>query len=127
MPTEISSIVRLGNARTSTRADDGRAAKPVEEVRQELPSGGKELPPEDGRTADISAEQVDKIVENLNHKVQDIRRELHFTFNAESGRTVISVVDSETKEIIRQIPPEEVVSLAEHFNEHSGLLMSAKV
>jgi flagellar protein FlaG len=50
-------------------------------------------------------------VGQLNELVQAIRRELEFSVDEQSGRTVITVVDAETREVIRQIPPEEVLTL----------------
>jgi flagellar protein FlaG len=38
-----------------------------------------------------------------------------------SGRTVITVKDSETEEIIRQIPPESALALASFLRSEGGL------
>lgn len=125
MPTEISTVVRPAVEQLSAGTDSKAAATPVPETRQILPEGGNTVP-DNSSSSKVSNDQVDQIVEELNVKVQDIRRELHFQVNAESGQTIISVVDSETQEVIRQIPPEEVVALAEHLEKHSGILMSAR-
>jgi len=58
---------------------------------------------------------------------QNIRRNLVFSEDSSSGRTVVSVVDSETGEIIRQIPPEQVVRIAESLGELRGLLVGERV
>lgn len=57
----------------------------------------------------------------LIHAVQAINQtdlmgsgnELSFTLDRESGRAVIRVVDSDTKEVIQQVPPEYVLRMAE--------------
>jgi len=126
MPTEISTVARSTVDQLTASNGGKTAAIPDPETRQVLPGGGNTVP-ENPSSSDVSNYQVDQIVEDLNVKVQDIRRELHFSVNAESGQTIISVVDSETQKVIRQIPPEEVVALAEHFEQHSGIFMSAKV
>ena len=46
-----------------------------------------------------------------------------FRIDDNSGRTVITVIDQETDEIIRQIPPEEVLHLVNHFRGEIGLIM----
>lgn len=125
MPTEISTVVRPAVEQLSAGTDSKAAAIPVPDTRQVLPEGGNTVP-DNSSSSKVSNDQVDQIVEELNVKVQDIRRELHFQVNAESGQTIISVVDTETQEVIRQIPPEEVVALAEHLEKHSGILMSAR-
>ena len=64
------------------------------------------------------AENVEQQVDQLNDAIQDIRRELHFTVDEGTGRTIIKVIDSATQEIVRQIPAEEVVALLEHLQYH---------
>ncbi len=41
------------------------------------------------------------------------KSELTFTFDRQTRRTVMKIVDKETQEVIRQIPPEYVLRLAE--------------
>ena len=72
-----------------------------------------------------SAEQVEKIVSKLNSQALASNHTLRFTVNEESGKAVISVVDRETDEVIRQIPPESALKIAEAFAAvTSGSLLS---
>lgn len=98
----------------------------VERARNEqpLPDSGKTLPPEE--TEKVTQEKISEAVSNLNDYVQAIRRELKFSIDEDSGRTVITVVDSETKEVIRQIPPEEVLSLSQHLGDKGGAILIAE-
>ena len=43
--------------------------------------------------------------------------------NNDSDQLVVKVVDSETNEVIRQIPPEELMQLTKHLNELRGNLV----
>lgn len=56
---------------------------------------------------------LEAAVSKLNDYVQSIRRTLSFSIEESTGRTVIKVYDAETEELIRQIPPEETIRLAE--------------
>lgn len=70
----------------------------------------------------MSGAELDQAVEELNNVVQNIRRELNFSVDKDSGRTVIRVTDSATQEVIREIPSEEVLNLIAHLKEFdSGL------
>lgn len=62
-------------------------------------------------------------VSNLNDFVQNISRDLQFSVHKESGRTVVTVIDSETEEVIRKIPSDEVLKIAESLENLSGLLL----
>ena len=72
-----------------------------------------------------SAEVIQKNVQQINAKVQNIQRDLHFSVDDESGRTIIRVIDSETKEIIRIIPPEDINGIAQRLTDSSGVLFNS--
>jgi flagellar protein FlaG len=74
----------------------------------------------------IEEPELVQAVNRLNDLVQTIRRELKFTVDEQSGRTVIKVIDTETDEVIRQIPPEEVLSLISHFRDLEGGLLQVQ-
>ena len=68
-------------------------------------------------------ENIRESVGQLNEAVQNIRRELHFTVDDYTGKTIIRVIDSSTQEVVRQIPAEEVLALLTHMREHDPRLM----
>jgi len=90
-----------------------------------LSPGGNGLPENADDKTPISDDKVAKAVSNLNDYVQVIRRELQFRVDEATGRTVVTVLDAETHEVIRQIPREEVLALARHLGStEKGLLFS---
>jgi len=62
------------------------------------------------------SQDLQKAVEKINSFVQSFQRDLQFKIEESTGRAVITVLDSETKEVIRQIPPKEVLSIAKTLN-----------
>jgi flagellar protein FlaG len=69
---------------------------------------------------------VDRAVERLNEVMVSRRRSLRFNVDEGSGRTVITVINASTNEIVRQIPPEELLQLA-HNLETFGSVIDARV
>ena len=68
---------------------------------------------------------------NITDYVQSISRDLQFKIDEHVGSTVVTVLDHETQEVIRQIPSEEVVAMARHIAEQApdpvkGLLMNGE-
>ena len=63
------------------------------------------------------------MVSRLNDYVQNIQRTLSFSVSEDTGRTVIKVYDSETDELIRQIPPEDTIKLAAAIEEQVSSLL----
>jgi flagellar protein FlaG len=75
----------------------------------------QEAPPAQPTAPD--ADQLQGAVSKLNDFVQSYQRKLSFSVSAETGRTIITVYDAETDELIRQIPPEETIKLAELIDD----------
>lgn len=73
----------------------------------------------------ISVEAMGKAVKQINDLLRDRQRELEFSIDEGSGRTVVKVIHSETGEVIRQLPPDVVLQVADAFTEGSASLMEA--
>ena len=67
----------------------------------------------------------EKIVE-INSHLQIVNRNLQFNVDEESGYTVVKVINSETDELVRQIPSEEILNARNAINEFKGLLLETK-
>jgi flagellar protein FlaG len=68
-------------------------------------------------------------IDHLNTNIQRLDRNLVFSLDKDSGDVVVKVVDSETHEVIRQIPNEDVLALARHIKQyeldhHVGLMQA---
>ncbi len=116
MASEISSIASI-----RALSDAAKNSRPVAQTElanvpasggEALPPKGKELPAKVADSAEIS-----KAVTEINEIVQSIQRDLSFNLDEDSGKTVIRVVDTESGELIRQIPSEEVLAIASHLRE----------
>jgi len=64
----------------------------------------------------VSQESIIEALEKVNQYAQSIQRELHFSLDEEAGRTVVTVLDSQSKKVIRQIPDEVFLELARNLN-----------
>ncbi|WP_369773819.1 flagellar protein FlaG [Thioalkalivibrio sp. ALE11] len=69
----------------------------------------------------VEASDLEPVVESINAYLQNSQRTLEFSVDDSTGRTVITVMDGESDEIIRQIPPEQMLALAEHFENERAL------
>jgi len=60
-------------------------------------------------------EKVQAAVAQMNEYIQSTQRDLSFSYDAESGETIVRVLDRNTQEIIRQIPNEIFLRLAQQM------------
>ena len=71
-----------------------------------------------------SREQLNKAVSELNQSSQIKTQGIEFSIDEDSQRTVVKVIDQETKEVLRQIPTREALELAKTFDSAKGSLIS---
>jgi len=93
--------------------------------------------PDPQEIAQKSAEKIEEAqkmleeaVSNINEYTQNIQRSLQFTISENDGRTIIKVINSETNEIVRMIPPDETIKISQNLGSltgNEGLLFQAKV
>ena len=111
MANEITSIASIsassGVAKNSRQVAKTDVATLPGKGGQALPSTGKELPAQA-----VDSARISEAVSQINVIVQSIQRDLSFNLDEESGQTIIRVVDSESGELIRQIPSEEALAIA---------------
>ncbi len=76
--------------------------------------------------AEASRDQVESAVSTIQEFVQSVRRNINFSVEDTSGRVVVKVTDSNSGDVIRQIPSEEALQLAESLEEVRSLLFKAE-
>lgn len=77
--------------------------------------------------AAISDIQLKGAIDAANEYIKPINSAVQFSMDKDSGSTVIKVMDTATKEVIRQIPSEEMLAIAKALNHIQGLLIKQKV
>ncbi len=126
-PTQLTTVVVTRSASSAGATKEAPS----------LPSGGKDLPvetdkPVDGVTKsesivskkdydEIVSEQIQQAVSDINEYVQSVQRDIHFSIDEDSGKTIIRVRDQESGELIRQIPEDIFLNLAQKLKENQTL------
>lgn len=115
--TDSARAVVTEGSRTEAAPTTGKPAR-------EGQGGGKALPPESnpanstGASDRVSGQnpRVERAIAKLNDYVQSIQRDLKFRVDEDLGRPVVTVVDRSTQKVIRQIPNETAIRLAQNLN-----------
>ena len=92
------------------------AAKPAKPAKPAEPAPkGTE-----GWLVDESAKTLETAVKEVSALLQTVQSNLVFQVDESSGHTFFKVVDAETKEVIRQVPSEEIMAMARKLREVSN-------
>ena len=60
---------------------------------------------------------------DINKAMQFMSRELEFSVDTDSQRTVVKIIDQQTKEVIRQMPTAEALEIGKALEKVQGLLI----
>ncbi|MBO8129203.1 MAG: flagellar protein FlaG [Peptococcaceae bacterium] len=72
-------------------------------------------------------EQLVKALEKLTRTAYIFDRMFHFLIHKESERVMVQIIDRETEEVIKEIPPEKILDIVARIQELVGLLIDEKV
>lgn len=81
-----------------------------------LPQQGEVLP-QKASAKPVKDVELREAVSQINGYVQSVQRDLSFSVDEGSGRSVIKVIDRDSGETVRQIPSEEVLALASYLKD----------
>ncbi|ABR89058.1 FlaG flagellar protein [Janthinobacterium sp. Marseille] len=70
--------------------------------------------------------QVGQALQSINKALQGLSSNLEFTVDSDSNRTIVKVVDQQTKEVIRQMPSLEAIEISKALDKLQGLLVKQK-
>ncbi len=129
MPTEVTTETRHTLSRVAENSRVQQRHEVIEanrtDARQGLSINKQSVPPA-RESSQPSNQQLTQAADNMNKHVQSLKRDLHFSVDADTGETIIRVVDSESQKTIRTIPSDEFLSMSQQLNQSVGMLLNAR-
>ncbi|ARD23224.1 Flagellin protein FlaG [Shewanella japonica] len=71
-------------------------------------------------------QELAEVTDDLNDMASIMRKGLAFKVDDDSGKNVISVMDIDSGDVIRQIPNEEALELSKKLAEVAGILLNTE-
>jgi flagellar protein FlaG len=69
---------------------------------------------------------VHAIIGELNNALKVITTRVAFSVDKTTGKTVVKIIDEDSEQVIRQIPPEQMLRIAQRITELLGLLVDER-
>ncbi|MBA3034111.1 MAG: flagellar protein FlaG [Gammaproteobacteria bacterium] len=114
----ITSVGNFGSSTPQPAAPQGgapaqQAARPEVQLQAPQPS---QPPPERAK--------IEQVVKELKQLVDPVvANGLDFSIDDSTGKSIVRITDNETGELIRQIPSEEMLAIAQSLDRMQGLLL----
>jgi len=112
----ITNVALLASTVENNRSSSSNSTEKVAVQRQSFAVDVAEVETQDV-DVELSQEALEKVVSQLNAYIQNTQRDVDFSVDDATGRVVVRVIDSESEEVIRQIPSEEMLAISRHLVE----------
>ncbi len=76
--------------------------------------------------AQQQSEQLKKAIAEMNRKINNSNEEAVFGVHEDTNRIMIKIMDKETKEVIKEFPPEKTLDMIARIWEMAGILVDEK-
>jgi len=74
----------------------------------------------------ISDKAIIQAIEKANKSLDGIQHKFQYSVHEKTGQIMVKVINSETDEVIREIPNEKVIDMIAKFQEINGLTIDEK-
>lgn len=134
--TSMAGASRKPASSTLVKSESVSDASPVE--RKESPASPETAQSVQTDTKALEKEQLEEVKRKVAEAIPKVReimqknqRSLDFEVAEKENRVIITVIDKETEKVIRQIPPEDVIQIADAIEQgmtppSGGLLLDSR-
>jgi len=70
---------------------------------------------------DLSRQNLKDLADTLNVAAKSMNQRVSFSFNEKISRVVMKVINTSNNEVVREIPPKEMVRVYEHIHDLLGM------
>ena len=81
---------------------------------------------EQAENPENTSRRIKNAVDHANKTMRHAKTKCEFSYHEETKRVSIKVIDEETEEVIREIPPEETLEMLSKMWELAGLMVDEK-
>ncbi|WP_195962676.1 flagellar protein FlaG [Clostridium tyrobutyricum] len=82
---------------------------------------------DDNKDRPVTEENVKKAVDKFNSLLEENPAHFEYEIYGKFRDTVIKLVDNNTKKVIKEIPPKNIIDMVEKFCELAGFFVNEKV
>ncbi|MGC8616749.1 MAG: flagellar protein FlaG [Desulfurella sp.] len=81
----------------------------------------------DINSTSLSKNDVKKLIQKLNDSISSLNDSVKFSYSEDAKGLIVKVIDSKTGQVIRQIPPEELIKLEASLAQSIGIIFNKEV
>ncbi|WP_017756424.1 flagellar protein FlaG [Calidifontibacillus oryziterrae] len=122
--------MRIENASTSfvsTSHVPKNENRPISEVKEEIVKPFRQEKENELETDKLIKEKIQNAVDSINKFLEPSYSSLKFSLHDKLGEYYVQVVDNNTKEVIREIPPKKLLDIYAAMKELLGFVVDKRI
>lgn len=108
---------------TRTQPEDDKSGGEAGSQQQSNAKTQQQAPP---RQVQQQSDQLKKAIAEMNRRINNSNEEAVFGVHEDTNRIMIKIMDKETKEVIKEFPPEKTLDMIAKIWEMAGILVDEK-
>ena len=103
------------------------AGNPVQVPKREIiPEGTREIAHKPKIELSLDEKQWIKVIEKANKAIDGGTSSFEFSIHEQTKQIMVKVIDKETKEVIREFPPEKILDMIAKMWEVAGIIVDER-
>jgi flagellar protein FlaG len=112
----IEDIVKTDNFNSASTVEIRRGSNDEPKVKETEKKAASENARSDSKSVKEAMDTISQVAKIHNSNIQ-------IEFETDTNIMIVKVIDGDTGEVIRQIPPDELIALSRHAKNQKGLLI----
>jgi len=123
---EIGNIDNVNPVNVPEQVDSGKSMKQSEVKNQNIANQQASEISDKNKNKKKNKDNIGNAVDKLNKAAAVFDRSLKFQVHEKTHQTVVSVIDTKTKKVIREIPSKEALDMVAKMEDYLGLVFDKK-
>jgi uncharacterized FlaG/YvyC family protein len=119
---EINKNIVSGTQATEDKAITGKGAS-----KRDIPQNFRTIDPNRNEPITIGELELIEAIERANKTLVGINTNFKFSIHEDTKAIMVKVINSETQEVIREIPPEKILDMVAKMWELAGLIVDRHI
>ena len=119
---EINKNIVSGTQATENKAITGKGAS-----QRDIPQNFRTIDPNRNEPTTIGELELIEAIERANKTLMGINTNFKFSIHEDTKAIMVKVINSETQEVIREIPPEKILDMVAKMWELAGLIVDRHI
>ncbi len=119
---EINKNIVSGTQATENKAITGKGAS-----QRDIPQNFRTIDPNRNEPTTIGELELIEAIERANKTLVGINTNFKFSIHEDTKAIMVKVINSETQEVIREIPPEKILDMVAKMWELAGLIVDRHI